>query len=99
MAFVVPFIAYFGAEHGKNVMMVFFLGIIAIILIWVMFGDISFLINNRDKGFWAILRMLQSQKVLVWAGALLPYIAVGGYYLSYRISLKLYRKGVNNDEE
>lgn len=96
MAFEIPFVFRFGAQTGTNVE-----GAVAGILfvaigIYLLFGDISFLLQEN---FWeALMEWIQSGNI-VWVLALLPYITGAVYYLSYRVSLKLYRKGVENSEQ
>ncbi len=96
MAFGIPFILRFGAQTGTTVE-----GVVAGIFfvaigIYLLFGDISFLLQEN---FWeALMEWIQSGNV-VWVLALLPYITGVLYYLSYRVSLKLYRKGVENSEQ
>ena len=96
MVFEIPFVLRFGAQTGTTVE-----GTVAGILfvaigIYLLFGDISFLLQEN---FWeALMEWIQSGNV-VWVLAILPYITGVFYYLSYRVSLKLYRKGVENSEQ
>lgn len=70
------------------------------ILLYALFGDISlfFSLTEDYTLLDAIIEYLSSEKV-IFALSLVPYIAVAMYYLSYRISLALYRKGVETYEQ
>lgn len=90
MAFEIPCMVRYGAATGISVEG----GIMGILFmavgIYALFGDISFFLqeNVRDA-FWDFL-MSGNVK---WIWALLPYVAGVAYYISYRVSLKMYRKG------
>ena len=96
----VPFHVRFGSAMSFPVQVAGFIIIISGIIIYALFGNISFFFE--DFGGKAPLIMLmeyfQSEKV-IFVLSLIPYISVLMYYLSYRISLALYRKGVETYEQ
>lgn len=67
------------------------------IILYALFGDLSFFMEEHD--LLAMLKEYLSSGKVVFALSLVPYIAVTMYYLSYRISLALYRKGVESYEQ
>ena len=66
------------------------------ITLYALFGDISFFMEEHD--LMTMLKEYLSSSKVVFALSLIPYISVALYYLSYRISLALYRKGVESYE-
>lgn len=91
-----PFFIGFGAQKGgqiKTVLLIvlFFLGIV-----YMLFGDLTIF---DEFAIVAVLDYLDRHKGLVlFCYALLPYVSLGLYYLSYRISCLLFaRKEWEND--
>ena len=92
-AIAIPFMLRFGAALGLNVE-VACLGIILMLLgVYALFGDISIFLSGNILD--ALTMFLTSQNV-IWFLALLPFVAALAYYISYRVSLKVYRKGAEN---
>ncbi|MBQ8199688.1 MAG: ABC-2 transporter permease [Lachnospiraceae bacterium] len=93
MAFEIPCMVRYGATTGINVEG----SVVGILLmlagIYALFGDISFFLQENVRD--AILDFLMSGNV-IWILALLPYVAGIAYYVSYRVSLKMYRKGAES---
>ena len=88
-----PFSIRFGGDKGLAVA-----GVVAGLLafgsiVYLLFGDISFL--DTDDPIGAIVKWLSGEWTIVVL-AVLPYIAAALYYLSYRVSLKLYPKGAES---
>ncbi|MCM1468087.1 MAG: ABC-2 transporter permease [Alistipes sp.] len=85
-----PFIARFGSAVGNHVKTAFLTVVTLIAFEFVLFG-------NTEKLFGLIKKMSDASTlpdgVLVLIAAI-PYFAAGLYFLSYKISCKLYRKGV-----
>ncbi len=93
VAIEVPFMVRFGSQKGVNVKFAVMGIIILIVGIYLLFGDISFLFEGNFK---EILSAFLQKGGTVWAMALLPYFAIALYYLSYKTSAALYRKGAEN---
>lgn len=96
MAFEIPFMFRFGAQQGMNVEGAFLTLFFIVLIIYGLFGDISFFL--QENVWKAFMEWILSGNV-IWILALLPYVAAVAYYVSYRISLKLYRKGVEYSGE
>ena len=62
-------------------------------MIYLLFGDISFLLDGNLAEFFA---SLFSSTSMMWAMALLPAASLVIFYLSYLVSLKMYRKGMES---
>ena len=92
-AIAIPFMLRFGATMGANVEAAC-VGIILILLgVYALFGDISFFLSDHILD--ALITFVTSGNV-IWIVALLPYAAILAYYVSYRVSLKVYRKGAES---
>lgn len=91
----IPFHVRFGAKMGPEVQGLFVYAFFCLIVVYALFGNISFFFEENILE--ALMAYLQSGKV-IFVLSLLPYVAVLLYYLSYRISLLLYRKGVETYE-
>ena len=91
-----PFHVRFGAKMGPEVQGLFVYTFFCLIVVYALFGNISFFFEENILE--AFMAYLQSGKV-IFVLSLLPYVAVLLYYLSYRISLLLYRKGVETYEQ
>ena len=93
MAFEIPCMVRYGATTGINVEGSV-VGILFMLAgIYALFGDISFFLQENVRD--AIWDFLMSGNV-IWILALLPYVAGVAYYISYRVSLKMYRKGAES---
>lgn len=104
-----PFFIRFG-NHGAHIKTAILLLVFGIAIIYGLFGDISFFMQG--EGFVARVRELMAHadndsvmafilgvdypKLVLML--LLPHLAMGGIYLSYRISCTVFRKGVNSYE-
>lgn len=95
LAIRIPFYVRFGSKVGPEVQALYFYGFMCIIVLYALFGNISFFFEENILE--ALMAYLQSGKV-IFVLSFLPYVAVLLYYLSYRISLALYRKGVETYE-
>ncbi len=92
-AILLPFNIRFGTKSGSAVMGISTMALLTIAGLYFLFGDISFLYKGNFEEF--IMNFFNNNGVL-WIIAILPYVAAAGYYLSYKISTKIYRKGVEN---
>ena len=95
-AIEIPFMVRFGASNGIKVKSMVVLGAFFLAALYGLFGDISFLFG--DAPLTDFVNFLQSGKIMCIT-AIIPYAAVLLYYISYRISLKLYQKGVSSYEQ
>jgi len=98
LAIRIPFIIRYGSSISSTVITAYITVIIACFIIYGLFGDISFLFDEHKISLEEIFVYLQSGK-MIFVLSFIPYISVLMYYLSYRISLKLYRKGVESYEQ
>lgn len=95
-AFSTPFYIRFGSLHGNGIKYGA-LGVVILILgIYGLFGDISFLFGNDPLE--EIAEFLSSGNALLIL-SLIPAVSVLLYYISYRLSLVMYRKGAENYEQ
>lgn len=92
----IPFILRFGYMSGMWVKGVVLGIVLGSVVVYGLFGDISFFLegNVLEK-----IKTLFVEGNAIWILAWIPYLTVGIYYLSYRISLKLYQKGAENYEQ
>ncbi len=94
-AIEVPFMIRFGAEKGLAIKCALAGVLLCIAAVYLLFGDISFLLGDDPiEGF---LKLMNSSAGL-WVTAALPVVSFAAYLLSFWISVKLYRKGAENDE-
>ncbi len=89
----IPFMVRFGSQKGVNVKFAVMGMILLIVGIYFLFGDISFMFEGNFK---EILSAFLQKGGTVWVMALLPYFAIALYFLSYKITTALYRKGAEN---
>ena len=95
MAIRIPFFIRFGTKMAPEVQTLYIYIFICIGTVYALFGNISFFFEENILE--ALIAYLMSPKV-VFVLSFLPYVAILLYYLSYRISLLLYRKGVETYE-
>lgn len=95
-----PFIVRFGSKAGSHIKTAVMLLVMVIAFEYIFFGDLS-IFGSFEKFFEFFERLsdttLMSDIALVLL-AVFPYIAVGLYYLSYKLSCKLYLKGAEEYE-
>ncbi len=92
----IPFLIRFGSDKGLNIKVGVIGTVLAIAGIYMLYGDISFLDSPDPIG--ELIKLFSTEK-LIWVYALFPFVSCGAYYLSYRISLALYRKGCESYEQ
>ncbi len=90
-----PFIFRFGSKYGSNVRMVLVFSLVFVIIVYLLFGDLS--VFGSKENFMQWLNLLLngeafSNRVLYFI-RFLPCITLALYYLSYKISCRLYIKG------
>lgn len=94
-AFSLPFIVYFGAEHGLGIKGAVLGALALLVMIYALFGDISYFLSNDFMT--ALEKLFDNENVLLML-SLLPYTAFGLFYGSCKLSCTLYRKGAENDD-
>lgn len=94
-AIELPFFFRFGAAKGASIKGAVFGSVMILLVIYGLFGDISFFLSDDPIG--AIIEFSNGNGPM-WVMAMLPYAGVALYYLSYHISVKLWRKGVASYE-
>lgn len=95
-AIEMPFVFRFGSTYGAKCKGYVMLGIFGVVAIYLLYGDISFLRTGDPLS--AFLGKLQGGTMHRFLD-LLPYIAVVLYFLSYCLSLKIMKKGIEAYEE
>lgn len=95
-AIELPFMVRFGVKKGANLKAVIFVSLIAAAGIYFLFGDISMFGTMED--FMQFLIDLSNGKrggtAMAAVSALAPLVTGTLYFLSYKLSCKLYLKGV-----
>lgn len=95
-----PFIVRFGSKAGSNIKTALILLIMLIAFEYMFFGDLS-IFGSFDK-FWEFFERLSDTTLMSDIAlvilAVFPYISIGLYFLSYKISCKLYLKGAEEYE-
>ena len=92
-----PFVIRFGSQKGLEIKSLIITFVVFLGLIYFLFGDISWLINSKDP-VRALFDLVQSGKI-TFALSLFPFISIAAYWLSCRISVKVFRKGAENYEQ
>lgn len=95
-AIEIPFVIRFGSQKGIAIKGLVITFIIILGMIYIMFGDISWLINSDDP-FKALMDWLKSGKV-IFPISLFSFVSAAAYWLSCKISIKVFRKGAENYE-
>lgn len=93
----IPFIIRWGSKVGTVLKSIMFLVLLLAGIGYLLFGDLSFW-NDMDKIYEKMIGFLNGDypdAFFVFLGVA-PYITGILYYVSYRISVRLYLKGVEN---
>ncbi len=88
-----PFMVRFGTKAGGYIKSAFMIALMLIIIEYALFGDFS---TDSEKIFKFIERLSGTtamSDIMCILSALFPCAAVGLYFLSYKISCKLFLKG------
>lgn len=94
-AIEIPFVVRFGSKHGNNIK--FVLGMIIVIVFLICFlygGDFE----NTLYKLWDMLLNNEFNDKIIFLSSLFPYVVGVLYYVSYKISCKLYLKGAEHFE-
>lgn len=97
-SFDFPFTICYGASYGVRYRMALFLLLFYLFMAYILFADVP----STDK-IWEYVTGLLKGEVLLpkwvqYMSVLLPYVSMGAFYISYKISCRLYRKGVERYE-
>ncbi|MGN1135918.1 MAG: ABC-2 transporter permease [Oscillospiraceae bacterium] len=96
-----PFYVRFGSKIGSSVKMGIFFGIIMLAAVYLLFGDLS-VFGSLDS-LWEFLSGVINGEafgdVAIFVLSLCALGAFGLYILSFKISCRLYMKGVENFEQ
>lgn len=95
-AIELPFMMRFGVKKGGNLKAGVFLALIAIVGIYFLFGDISMFGSWEDfiQFLIDVMNGKRGGSTLAAISALSPLVTGMLYFLSYKLSCKLYLKGV-----
>jgi hypothetical protein len=93
-----PFLVRYGSKSGKQVKLLVLFGVVFLIIVYLLFGPLP----DSNTIFDTIVNWFSSNDklsgVLLGIAAILPYMILALYYISYRISCQLYQRGVETYE-
>lgn len=99
-AFELPFVVRFGYKNGTTFKVTMIAVISFGIIVYGLFGPLPNI--DADSAVWYVIDWLvkgsNMSTVMLGIVSLAPFLAVLLYYISYRVSVKLYPKGVENYE-
>lgn len=93
-----PFDFRFGSKNGVKYKMGLFLLLFYGFMVYVLFGPQLDTYEMIDYLFRLAKDEAQLPKWMQYVGGFLPYVAMGAYYISYKISCMVYLKGVERYE-
>ena len=93
----IPFIIRFGKKRGESVKIMVIGGLFIGAIVYALFGplpgeDGEFFIRVYD--WWETFKAGAAQDWIYWLLAGFLWLTIFGYYFSYKLSCKLYMKGV-----
>jgi hypothetical protein len=89
----IPFTVAFGSKYGGYVKMAIFLLIFATVIIYTLYFDTDALFSKFEQ-----LITSQDGTLMLTFNAIYPYVACILYWISYRVSCRLYLKGAEHCE-
>lgn len=98
LAVEIPFLVRFGsigAYYKAGVLVI----VVLVVGIYLLFGDLSHFGTMDDFYEWFFKAMDGGVKAFAIFYAVLPFVSMTAFYLSYRISCRLYLKGAESFEE
>lgn len=98
-AIEIPFLVRFGTNMGGYYKAGVLVLVLLVVGIYFLFGDLSHFGTMDDFYEWFFNAMNGGVKAFEIFYAVFPYIAVTAYYLSYKLSCRLYLKGAENFEK
>lgn len=96
-AIEIPFVIRFGSQKGIAIKGLVIAFIVMLVLIYLMFGDISWLINSDDP-IKAFMNLVKSGNI-IFPISLFPFFSIAAYWLSCKISVIVFRRGAENYEQ
>lgn len=99
-SFEIPFMFRFGSRYGSTYKTIMMIILFLMVFIYLLFGDLSHM-GSFDEFLDFAVKVLtreSTEKGFMIALLVSPHLVVLCYYVSYRISCKVYRKGVENYE-
>lgn len=92
-----PFVIRYGQKHGRSYKLLMFVGLLFVAVVYLLFGPLPDI--SLDDAFDLIMKFLSNQAAVsttfLGVVAIAPYVVILMYYISYKISCKLYLKGVD----
>ncbi len=99
-AFDMPFMMRFGTNVGGIYRSVLFFGMLIVGVVYALFGDLS-MFGSWDGFCDKIYTMLKGEEMPDWLlllSGVFPFVSIALYYMSYKLSCRLYVKGVAHYE-
>ncbi len=98
-ALEIPLVIRFGVKKGNMLRMVLFIGVAFAFITFLMLGTASATDSIERIGLF-VERLLNGEMGtgMTWFVAMVPYVTLGLFYGSYRLSCILYAKGAENYE-
>ena len=100
LAVEIPFSVRFGSDNGNKFRAMILMIILFAGMVYFLFGDLS-IFGDPEKLMNSIINILEGRDIpdgmLILMGVF-PYFSVSMFYLSYRLSCKLYTKGIESFE-
>lgn len=93
-----PFDFRFGSKYGIRYKLCVILLLFYVLMIYLMFGQVPDSNDIIDSLISLVKGEIQMPKFVKYMGVFLPYVSMGAYYISYKISCKVYFKGVERYE-
>ncbi len=93
-----PFQFRYGSKNGVKYKVGFFFLLFYVFMIYLLFGPPIDSYEIIDYLFKLAKGEAQLPKWTQYVGVFLPYVAMGAYYISYKISCRVYLKGVEQYE-
>ncbi len=98
-ALEIPFLVRFGTSMGGYYQLGVLVLVVLIAVIYLLFGDLSHFGSIDIFYEWLLNAMNGGVRTFQIFMAVMPFVSVIMYYLSYRLSCRLYLKGAENFEE
>lgn len=95
-----PFMMRFGTRAGGIYRSVLFFGVVIVGFVYALFGDLS-MFGSLEDFCGRIYTMFISEELPGWMlllSGVFPFVSMALYYTSYKLSCKLYVKGVTHYE-
>ena len=92
----IPFVVRFGSKVGSMIKALTLILVILVVVVYALFGDLS-IFGSIDSFYDWLLNLISGNSksdILLYISAIFPYLSIALFYLSYRISCKLYLRGV-----